>query len=106
MLHDSRQPLGETGLAKHGFPPCGCGSLHTPQYAARREVRLSHFQKTSPCKSTQPPVHPPLRGPETLDEAIADLCNRLMRIAWTTPWQPQYAAEVGRELMFSLQQSF
>src|SRR5712691_1585635 len=28
----------------------GCGSSHTPQYAARREVISSHFQKTSPCK--------------------------------------------------------
>src|SRR6058998_3170400 len=44
MVHDRRQPLVETGLAKHGFPPCGCGSLHTPQYAARREA-MSCFKK-------------------------------------------------------------
>ena len=54
----------------------------------------------------EPPVQPPLHGPVTLDEAIADLCNRLVRIGWTTPLRPEYAAELGRELMFSLQQSF
>jgi hypothetical protein len=73
--------------------------------AAMETLRSTVGQLTG-VPPTQPPVHPPLRGPETLDEAIADLCNRLMRIAWATPWQPQYAAEVGRELMFSLQQSF
>jgi len=52
------------------------------------------------------PVKPPLHGPVTLDEAIADFCNRLVRIAWTTPLRPEYATELGRELMFSLQQSF
>src|SRR5262249_30825116 len=45
MLHDSRPPLVETGLAKHGFPPCGCGSLHTPHYAVRREVNHLLFKK-------------------------------------------------------------
>jgi hypothetical protein len=37
--------LVETGLAKHGFPPFGCGSSHTPQYAARREVHHLLFKK-------------------------------------------------------------
>src|SRR5262249_16943925 len=50
MLHDSRPPLVETSLAKHGFPPCGCGLLHIPQYAVGREVISPDFQKTSPCK--------------------------------------------------------
>src|SRR5713101_6343974 len=56
MCFDSPEPLVETGLAKHGFPPCGCGSSHTPQYAARREVISSHFQKTSPCKGPSPAI--------------------------------------------------
>src|SRR2546427_9518490 len=55
MLHDCCQPLVETGLAKHGFPPCrGCGLSHTPQYAVGREVPSPHFQKTSPCKGEEP----------------------------------------------------
>src|SRR5262249_33762501 len=55
MLHDSRPPLVETSLAKHGFPPCGCGLLHIPQYAVGREVISPEFQKTSPCKEEAPP---------------------------------------------------
>src|SRR5215468_12540435 len=50
MLHDGRPPLVETGLAKHAFPPYGCGSLHTPQYVVRREGNHLLCQKTSPCK--------------------------------------------------------
>src|SRR6516162_8013478 len=45
MLHDSRQPLVETGLAKHGFPPYGCGASHTPHYAVRREGKHLLFKK-------------------------------------------------------------
>jgi FG-GAP-like repeat/ASPIC and UnbV len=52
------------------------------------------------------PVHPPLHGPVTLDEAIVDLCNRLLRIAWTTPLRLEHTPELGRDLMFSMQQSF
>src|SRR2546423_13072903 len=59
MLHDRRQPLVETGLAKHGFPPRGCGFLYTPQYAVRREVRSPDFQKTASCKGTRVPTGSP-----------------------------------------------
>src|SRR5262249_13064513 len=52
MLHDSRPPLVETSLAKHGFPPGGCWLLHIAQYAVGREVISPDFQKTSPCKDT------------------------------------------------------
>ena len=50
LLPARRPPWVATGLANHGFPPCGCGSLHTPQSAARRAVISAHCQKTSPCK--------------------------------------------------------
>src|SRR5438132_3278214 len=50
MVHDRCPPLVESGLAKHGFPPVGCGSVHTPQSAGGREVASPNFQKTSPCK--------------------------------------------------------
>src|SRR5262249_40801911 len=43
MCCDSTEPLVETGLAKHSFPPGGCGLSRIPQYAARREAR-SHFK--------------------------------------------------------------
>src|SRR5262249_43614038 len=43
MCCDSTKPLVETGLAKHSFPPCGCGLLRIPQYAARREA-MSHVK--------------------------------------------------------------
>ncbi len=58
MVHDRCQPWVEPCLAKHGFPPCGCGSLHTPQSAVGREVTSPAFQKTSPCKSPLPPPDP------------------------------------------------
>lgn len=48
MVHDRCQPWVEPCLAKHGFPPCGCGSLHTPQSAVGREVTSPAFQKNLP----------------------------------------------------------
>src|SRR6516162_1414177 len=56
MLHDSRQPLVETGLAKHGFPPYGCGASHTPHYAVRREGKHLLFKKP-PLVSPGEPGH-------------------------------------------------
>src|SRR5713101_8206479 len=58
MVHDSGEPLVKTSLAKHGFPPLGCGFWHFPQYAARREAK-SLFQKTSPCKGGGGGLCPP-----------------------------------------------
>src|SRR6516162_11597730 len=55
MLHDSRQPLVETGLAKHGFPPYGCGASHTPHYAVRREGKHLLFKKPPLVSSLSPP---------------------------------------------------
>jgi hypothetical protein len=45
--HDSRLPLGHTGLAMQGFPPWHCGFSHAPQYASGREA-MSHCQKSLP----------------------------------------------------------
>src|SRR5262245_34286940 len=73
--------------------------------AAMQTMRSTIDQFTGIAPAA-PPVRPPLKGPVTLDEAVAELCNRLVRVAWTTPWRPEYAAELGREVMFSLQQSF
>jgi len=53
MVHDRRQPLVETGLAKHDFPPYGCGSLHTPQYAVRREANHLLFKKPPPQRGAR-----------------------------------------------------
>ena len=65
MLHDRCPPFVESGLAKHGFPPCGCGSSHTPHYAARREVHHLLFKKPPlvsgpPCgrQDTLSPLRP------------------------------------------------
>jgi hypothetical protein len=46
--------LVETGLAKHDFPPYGCGSLHTPQYAVRREVPHLLFKKPPLVREGEP----------------------------------------------------
>jgi len=72
---------------------------------AMQTVRSAIDQLTGIAPAA-PPVRPPLKGPVTLDEALADLCNRLVRVAWTTPWRPEYAEELRREFLFSLQQSF
>jgi hypothetical protein len=57
MLHDRCPPLVESGLAKHGFPPYGCGSLHTPHFAVWREVHHLLFNKP-PLMRLLSPGHP------------------------------------------------
>src|SRR6266850_1974937 len=48
-MHDCCQPLVETGLAKHGFPPLRCGLLALPTVCRKAGSHVT-FQKTSPCK--------------------------------------------------------
>jgi FG-GAP-like repeat/ASPIC and UnbV len=73
---------------------------------AAMQTMQSAIGRLTGVAPVEAPVHPPLHGPVTLDEAIVDLCNRLLRIAWTTPLRPEYTVELGRDLMFSMQQSF
>jgi hypothetical protein len=54
MCFDSREPLVETGLAKHGFPPCGCGFCNFPQPATRREA-MSLLKKPPLMRRGVPP---------------------------------------------------
>jgi hypothetical protein len=51
-------------------------------------------------------VVPPFNGPETPDDAISDLVNRLARILWATPMKPEYFPGALQEVLFSLKQSF
>jgi len=51
------------------------------------------------------PVQPPVNGPETLDEAIAELSNRLMRIALDFQLKPESIADAGKEMLHSLKAS-
>jgi FG-GAP-like repeat len=73
---------------------------------AAMQTMQSAIGRLTGVAPVEAPVQPPLHGPVTLDEAIVDLCNRLLRIAWTTPLRPEYTAELGRDLMFSMQQRF
>ena len=65
MVHDRCPPLVEPGLAQHGFPPYGCGSLHTAQYVVRREVHHLLFKKPRPVVggACEPPGRPLCRMP-------------------------------------------
>jgi hypothetical protein len=73
---------------------------------AAMQTMQSAIGQLTGATPVEPPVHPPLNGPMTLEDAIVDLCNRLLRIGWTTPLRPAQATELARELMFSMQQSF
>src|SRR5262249_8506114 len=58
MVPDGGEPLVETSLAKHHFPPCGCGASHTPQYAVRRAINHLPFKKPSLVSRRPPPPRP------------------------------------------------
>ena len=51
MVQDRCPPVVETDLAKHDFPTM-VGSLHTPQYAVRREVNHLLFKIPPPVRAT------------------------------------------------------
>jgi tetratricopeptide (TPR) repeat protein len=51
-------------------------------------------------------LHPPINGPETMDDAISDFANRLARIAWMNGMHPAALAGAWREVVESARMSF
>src|SRR4029450_11050169 len=71
MCFDSREPLVETGLAKHGFPPRGCGFCNFPQLAARREAMSLLKKPPLVSPGTPAPAQPGLERRLALGVALA-----------------------------------
>ena len=51
-------------------------------------------------------LHPPFNGPETMDDAVSDLANRLARIAWMTGMHPSALTGAWRGVVDSARMSF
>jgi hypothetical protein len=51
-------------------------------------------------------LHPPIHGPETMDDAVSDLANRLARIGWMNGLHPAALAGAWREVLDSVRMSF